>query len=95
MNDSRPTFGVNVTNTTVTGTSGEKRPEVGAIWKKISRTNSEYMTIRLNLSRDLINKLVATEGTEVSVDLVAFPNRNQNGDDKRPAFRIYEEAKRT
>ena len=71
------------------------RPELGAIWKNSSKNNSEFMTIKLNMPKSKLQKILETakvdENGNVSVGLIAFPNKNQDGNIKRPAFRVYEE----
>lgn len=89
-NNTRPTFGA------VDPKAAEepKREEIGAIWKRFSnKTNSEFMSLKIAKSKlkELLDKLPETED---SLNLVAFVNRNQNGDDKRPNFRIFEELKK-
>ena len=90
----KPTFGA--TQATNTGTTPQKeyRPEMGAIWEKTSKENTTFMNIRLKLSKAKIQELLAAaEGDEVSVNFVAFPNRNKSADNQ-PSFRIFEEKKR-
>lgn len=90
FNANKPTFGVGSTTTETTS----KREEVGAIWKRYSRNgNHEFMAIKLPKAKlkELLEKL---SDTDDSVNLVAFTNKNQNGDVKRPAFRIFEEEKK-
>lgn len=100
-NNEKPTFGVPQATQTTTEVKTEvvdqrkTRPEVGQIWNKQSRTNNlNYMTIRLRVTKEklqeLLNKPVNEHG-EVDLNLVAFPNKNQQGVDRRPSFRIYEE----
>jgi uncharacterized protein (DUF736 family) len=71
------------------------RPEVGAIWKNSTKNNSEFMTIKLNMPKSKLLAIVENSQTDengnVSVALVAFPNRHQEGNSKRPAFRVFEE----
>lgn len=89
----KPTFGA-ATPSTVETTTGQKREEVGCIWKRLSKNgNHEFMAIKITRAKlkELLDK--APEGTD-SVHLVAFTNKNQNGDSKRPAFRIFEEEKK-
>jgi hypothetical protein len=73
----------------------KSRPEVGAIWKNSSKNNNEFMTIKLNMPRTkllaLIENAQSDENGNVSVALIAFPNKNQDGNVRRPAFRVYEE----
>ena len=69
------------------------RPEVGAVWRRQSRNNTEYMNIKLELTKEKLQNLlqVIKEGETVQVNLVAFPNKTHNGNASRPNFRIYEE----
>jgi len=99
-NNERPTFGANVNgaNTeeaTKLAEQRKQRPEVGAIWKKSSTTtNMDYMTIRLRVTKEKLQELLSkptNENGEVDLNLVAFPNKSQQGIDRRPSFRIYEE----
>lgn len=97
-NNEKPTFGANTTTTTPNTELADKRkqrPEVGQIWNKQSKTNNlNYMTIRLKVTKEKLKEMLNQEPNafgEVSLNLVAFPNKNQEGLDKRPSFRIYEE----
>ena len=89
----KPNFGGGTT--TVTSTENTyKREEVGAIWKRLSKNgNHEFMAIKISKAKlkELLDK--ASE-TDDNVSLVAFINKNQNGDTKRPSFRIFEEEKK-
>lgn len=100
LNNDRPAFGQTTNVTTVQETTAaqtmlaekrKQRPEVGAAWKRQSKTNMEYLTIRLKLTREKLQELLNNNTEEVSVDLVAFPNKSNNGNSRRPVFRIYEE----
>lgn len=87
----KPNFGGGVTTVT---SNTPKREEVGAIWKRLSKNgNHEFMAIKISKSKlkELLDK--ATE-TDDSISLVAFTNKSQNGDTKRPIFRIFEEEKK-
>jgi len=92
----RPTFGVTtpVQEQRPTQSSEDKsyRPEMGAVWKRQSRNNMEYMSIKLSLTKDMLRDLLSKEGDLIQVNLVAFPNKSQNGNMSRPSFRIYEET---
>lgn len=90
----KPNFGSGTTTVTSTENTTAKREEVGAIWKRFSKNgNHEFMAIKISKSKlkELLDK--ASE-TEDNVSLVAFINKNQNGDTKRPSFRIFEEEKK-
>jgi len=98
----KPTFGQNNTDTTKVTPSDDltqrrkSRPEVGAIWKRTSKSDMEYMTIQLN--KKLIEDLLASGKTRIDtygnvlVDLVAFPNKKHSENSRQPAFRVYEEV---
>jgi len=108
----RPNFAANGTTAVAAGVDGagvsealkakrSTRPEIGAMWKRNSKsTGTEYLSIRLKLTREKIQELLTkptvesgVDGTElvVEVDLVAFPNSNAEGNPRRPSFRVYEE----
>jgi uncharacterized protein (DUF736 family) len=89
----RPTFGVNAPEIKVIETSEDKsfRSEVGAVWKRQSRNNTEYMNIKLELTKEKLQSLLQKEGETIQVNFVAFPNKTHNGNMSRPNFRIYEE----
>lgn len=88
----KPNFGA---GTAKVSSSPAKREEIGAIWKRLSKNgNHEFMAIKIPRSK-LKEILDKTPETEDNVSLVAFTNKNQNGDTKRPAFRIFEEEKKS
>lgn len=89
----KPNFGGGTATVTSTDAT-TKREEIGAIWKRLSKNgNHEFMAIKISKSKlkELLDK--ASE-TDDNVSLVAFTNKNQNGDTKRPSFRIFEEEKK-
>jgi len=72
-----------------------ERPEVGAIWENTTKSQSKYMNIRFKLPKSELLKLIEdstldTEG-KVTVSFIAFPNKNEEPNSKRPSFRIYQE----
>lgn len=85
----RPTFGVKPPEV-VENKSKSGRPEMGAVWKKISKNNTEYMNIRLKLSKEKLQELLKETSDVVSINFVAFPNDTALGSN-RPNFRVYEE----
>lgn len=90
----KPNFGTGSTATVTSTETTQKREEVGAIWKRLSKNgNHEFMAIKISRAKlkELLDK---TTETDDSVSLVAFTNKNQNGDSKRPSFRIFEEEKK-
>jgi uncharacterized protein (DUF736 family) len=89
----RPTFGVNSPEVKPMENSEDKsfRPEVGAVWKRQSRNNTEYMSIKLELTKEKLQSLLLKEGETIQVNFIAFPNKTHNGNTSRPNFRIYEE----
>lgn len=95
-NKQKPTFGVtSVTTTEATNLPLEERKESGAIWERISKANNRFLSIKLNMSKKALQELLAKSTTEdVSIGFVAFPNKHQNGDPKRPTFRIFEDQKK-
>jgi uncharacterized protein (DUF736 family) len=84
----RPTFGVGQPQQ-----QKQERPEIGAIWERTSKSNNKYMNIRLKLPKQKLQELLNETGDTVSVNLVAFPNRDIKENTNRPNFRIYEELK--
>lgn len=73
-----------------------KRPEIGAIWDKISTKGVNFFTIRVKLSKEELIQLTSQveEGEEVAVlDLVAFPTKRSGENTRRPAFRVYKELR--
>lgn len=87
----RSTFGAKAPNQSVTTDSNGTRPEVGAVWKKISKNNTEYMNIRLKISKQKLESLLKEDGDVVSVSFIAFPNDTIANNSNRPNFRVYEE----
>lgn len=90
----KPTFGAGSTTTVTSTPSTPKREEIGAIWKRLSKNgNHEFMAIKISKAKlkELLDK---SSETDDSVSFVAFTNKSQNGDNKRPAFRIFEEEKK-
>lgn len=87
MNNERPTFGVNNSLNTQ-----QKRVESGAVWKRQSKKDSrEFLSIKINLSKERLKALLNKEGDVVDIGFVAFINDNKKDDSKRPDFRVYEE----
>jgi len=96
---SKPVFS---TNSDVVGTSEVKsfRPEIGAIWEKISREKKNpFMSIRFRMTKEKLQELLTTSepGDDgfVNISFVAFPNKGKVEGDKRPNHRIYEEQEKT
>lgn len=88
----KPTFGASSSNTS----SGQGRPEIGVIWNRTSTSkNLQFMNIKVKLSKEKLTELLSTNDNEVTLDLVAFPNREHNGNDRRPNYRIYESVKKS
>lgn len=87
QNNERPTFGVkNVMTTTAS------RKESGCIWKRLSKKdNSEFLSIKINLSKDRLKALLNKEGDTVDIGFVAFNNSSKSDNTKRPDFKIYED----
>ena len=87
---------INEGNSTVESSSNNGfRSEIGAIWNRQSKkTDLNYMTIKLELSKDKLKQLLQSEDSQVVFNLIAFPNKTQNGNDNRPSFRVYEDVKR-
>lgn len=95
-NNIRPTFGNRVITTTeASNVPVEERKEAGAIWERTSKANNKFLSIKLNMSKKALQEILAKSTTEeVSIGFVAFPNKHQNGDLKRPTFRIFEDQKK-
>lgn len=89
MND-RPTFGA----VRPDAPQDDKRAEIGAIWNRES-SSSNFLSIKLNITKELLKQLSESNEEVVSVNLVAFPNKYKDGNESRPDFRIYQERKRT
>ena len=70
------------------------RKEYGAIWERQARTGMNFLTLKVNYSRaELVKLLATTTSDEVTFNLVAFPNKNKEGQSNRPSYRIYESIK--
>lgn len=98
MENVRPTFGNKTVSDGATSELTEQRrsrQELGAAWERHSNTKDmTYFTIRLRYTREqLLALLEATPDMEGKLvqDLVAFPNKTNEGNPKRPAYRIYPE----
>lgn len=94
MLNNKPNFGAGSTTTVTSTETKAQREEIGAIWKRLSKNgNHEFMAIKISKSK--LKELLDKAGeTDDSVSLVAFVNKSQNGDTKRPSFRIFEEEKK-
>lgn len=68
--------------------SKPKREEIGAIWKKTTRSNEDMLNIRISKSK--LQELLQTPDSEVELKLVAFSNKTTN--EKQPNFRIYKDG---
>lgn len=95
MDNQKPTFGVGINQERLNEVIEKRnqRPEIGAIWKKLSRkNNNEFLSVEVTLTEDKLKELLGrvTEG-KVKFNLVGFVNKFQNGVTRRPAFRLYEE----
>lgn len=88
-NNSRPTFGATAPSNGETKT----RNDVGAIWERESRNNPglKYLSIKLNLTKAQLLQLAQSGGDTVSVNLVAFTNKNKGDNPSRPSYRIFED----
>jgi len=95
-NNIKPTFGqTTVTTTEASNVPINERKESGAIWERTSKANNRFLSIKLNMNKKALQELLAKSTTEeVSIGFVAFPNKSQNGDPKRPTFRIFEDQKK-
>lgn len=95
-NNQKPTFGqVTVNTTEASNVPVSERKESGAIWERTSKANERFLSIKLNMSKKVLQELLAKSTTEdVSIGFVAFTNKSQNGDPKRPTFRIFEDQKK-
>jgi uncharacterized protein (DUF736 family) len=94
VNKERPTFGSILNSTSTNSTEEKKEKEIGAIWSRTTKSNSKFLSIKLNITKEQLKQLAETTEDVVSVNLVAFPNRYKEESDNRPDFRIYEERKR-
>lgn len=91
--NNRPTFGINNVNITSNNNNANtKRSESGAIWKRLSKKdNTEFLSIKINLSKERLRALLDKEGDTVDIGFVAFTNTNKSENAKRPDFRVYED----
>jgi uncharacterized protein (DUF736 family) len=88
----KPTFGVSAPiQESKPEEKSNSRPEIGAVWKRQSKNNMEYMSIKLELTKEKLQSLLLKEGETIQVNFIAFPNKTHNGNNSRPNFRIYEE----
>ena len=89
--ENRPTFGA-TPKVEPPPVAKAERPEVGAIWNRKAKASSfEFLSIKLELSKDKLKELINGTGDTATIKLVAFPNKNHVEDSKRPNFRVYEE----
>ena len=85
----RPTFGVK--SPEVKQVSNE-RQESGAVWKRLAKKdNAEFLSIRVQLTKERLKALLEKEGELINIGFVAFPNTFKKEDDKRPDFKLYED----
>jgi uncharacterized protein (DUF736 family) len=87
-NSAKPSFGVKQ----ATITTDNKRQESGAIWKRQSKKdNSEFLSIKINFSKEKLKLLLDKEGDSVDIGFVAFSNPFKSEGIKRPDFRVFED----
>lgn len=103
MSMQKPTFGSAPQQPGVTPTvkveggaesSTEKKPskpEVGAIWKHTSQKGTEYL--KMTFSRKELQSVLG-KNSEDRISLIAFSNKDHNGQNNRPNFRIFEETEK-
>ena len=85
----RSTFGA---KSTEVKKETEKRQEFGAVWKRQSKSsNMNFLSLKIKLTKEKLQSLLAQAGESVDIRLIAFPNDSKGTDDSRPDFRIYEE----
>ena len=95
----RSTFGANTTAppqaTTPPVDKVPPRKEVGAIWSNVSKkTGQEFFKVQLSLPKEVIERaLAAATGDTVDFGLIAFPNKQHEGNNARPTHRIFEDKK--
>lgn len=92
-NNQRPTFGGTPTTETTT-TEKTKRSEAGAVWNRVTKNNTEFLSIKLKFTKEFLKKLTELNQDEVAVNYVAFPNDYKKDNQTRPDFKVYEEQKR-
>ena len=71
-----------------------ERPEIGSIWNRRSKkTGREYLTMQVTFTKEQLTRLLeqVTDNESVKLNLVSFPNKANNGDYRKPSFKIYEE----
>jgi len=87
-NNTRPTFGTLAPTVVTDG----KRVESGAIWRRQSkRDNAEFLSIKINFSKEKLKQLLSKDGDSVDIGFVAFSNPFKSEGPKRPDFRIFED----
>lgn len=93
----RSTFGASApTNTAVpTENKAPPRKEIGAIWSNVSKkTGQEFFKVQLSLPKEVLEKALASAtGETVDFGLIAFPNKQHEGNNARPTHRIFEDKK--
>lgn len=82
---SRPKFGSQTQSNNFS--KPEERQEIGAIWKRTTRDNRDYLTIKIGN----IFKLQELLKDKEEINLIAFSNKTKS--EKGPNFIIFEENK--
>jgi hypothetical protein len=109
-NMTKPTFSDN--SDAVSGINEElqaarnSRSELGALWRKTSKTGAEYFTMKLELTPEQAQQLVnnvqtktyLSKGEQISkevcvANLVVFENKSNGNDPRKPSHRIYLEIR--
>lgn len=93
MLTNKPTFGTSPTISETTTPAKKAQEEIGAIWNRVAKNATNYMVVRFNKAK-LKELLAKLPDDQENVSLVAFANKGQQGDPKRPAFRVFEEEKK-
>jgi len=88
--DNKPVFGASMTSPNPVAPTTPKKPEVGAIWVKVGKkSHNEYLTLKFDKK---LLKTLLDNSEEEDFRLIAFFNRDKNGQENRPSFRIFEET---
>lgn len=96
FDNSKPNFGSRDTGTEVPSNikSENKRSDVGAIWKRTSKNDLEYLTLQLELNKEELLEKLKNSDDKFVINLVAFANKYKEGNAKRPDYKLYEEQPR-
>jgi len=87
-NNQKPTFGV----TTQQQQKSSIRKHIGGVWRRQAKKgNTEFLSIKINLSKEKLKKLLEKDGEEVDLGFVAFTNPFKADGPSKPDFRVFED----